>query len=369
MLSGGQVYKHVSLNAEEATIINVHLYSTMWNPHVLVLIICCTVSALLAVGFVIVRKNTSLRSAVAASLKAQITSRIFNEGRHQYDVSDLEQRVSQSYSLSNFTDSWYGIANDSFPEVFFSPQGIHDQADTVLIYVQSNPTHFAYRELIRRSWGSRNFYQIIPWEFQLYVIFVLGINIDVVVNPSLLSALVYENGIHHDILLYDFVDGYKNLTSKGFLAMSWIDAHFDNIKYVMKTDDNILLNTYEWLYQIHLMDIERCEVCIACSINKIFERKQYPHCKGRAYIFSIEALRKILSEYKQAVWKMREDVYFTGDLGYQKGVTLRDTLNFSSPAVNNVIVKGLAPAVDEAIHWDRNWLARFKQYQRLYANM
>ena len=343
-------------------------YLTMGNTRVLGIVIFSTVSTLLAIGIIILRYNT------VTSLRAQVGSLTFSDtpkpkaqrGPHQYGTSDLEQRVSERYTLSNFTDTWNGIVNSSLPDIFLAPGDIPDKPSTVLIYVHSTPTCFARRELIRRSWGSREAYNTLPWKFQPYVIFVLGINVEIAINASVISVLEHENEMHHDILLYDFVDSYRNLTSKGFLAMSWIDAHFDDVKYILKTDDDILLNSYEWLYQIHLMDVERCKMCICCSIHQKLRRKPYPHCKGRAYILSLGALRKILSEYKQAKWNVWDDVYFTGDLGYQKGVSLHDTKNFSSTAVK---VKELAPEIYDATQWERTWSTLFEHYQNIYANM
>ncbi len=186
------------------------------------------------------------------------------------------------------------------------------------------------------------------------------------VNPFVLRALFRENEIRHDLLLFDVVDSYGNLTSKGFLTMAWIDKHFHNVKYILKTDDDILLNTYEWLCQIHFLEANHCKVCMSCKKHPVLRRRPYPHCKGRGYMLSMGALHKILSEYKLARWNQWEDLFFTGILGYQKGISLHDMVNFSSTAANP---NQLANEIYDVKAWENTWLKISTRYQILYENM
>ena len=332
------------------------------------------VSVLLAVVLIIVKHDTVIamqrltgnlpvgESLVPKSAKALQTD--YHHGDYSKDVAYIEERVTRSYSMINFTDDWESIANDSLPEVFLSPQDISDKPTTVLIYVLSSPTSAGRRSLIRRTWGSKDACHNLPWHFQPIVLFILGVSFDVAMNPSLLSSLAHEHNIHNDILLFDFVDSYSNLTAKGFLALSWIDSHFEKVKYILKTDDDILLNIYEWLYQVHLMEVEGCEICICCRIHRVYHN-HYPHCKGRGYLMSRGAVRKMLSAYKRESWNPKEDLFYTGYLGYHQGIFLRDTANLSS---KEATTNDLAPEVYDPKKWMTAWAIKSAPYQQLYAN-
>ncbi len=303
----------------------------MCDTHIAKIAFLSVIAALFAINFVVVTYSSS------TFLNIQLTSLPLG-GRPEpkligsvdgnqpagrpVNVSYMEQRVIEAYSKYDYKKAWGGIANDSLPEVFLFPEGIPDQSTTVLIYVYSSPENTGRRKLIRRSWGSREAYSFVPYKFQPYVVFILGISLGIAKNPSTLRSLANESKIHCDMLLFDFADTYRNLTRKGFLALSWIDSHFKNVRYILKTDDDVFLNCYEWLYQVHMMEVGRCELCIYCKIHRVY-RRYYPHCKGIGYLMSRPAVRQILSEYKNASWFRAEDVFYTGDLGYQKGIALR----------------------------------------------
>ena len=48
--------------------------------------------------------------------------------------------------------------------------------------------------------------------------------------------------VHQDILQWDFMDTYNNLTIKSILALKWAPAFCSTAKFVIKMDDDVFLN-------------------------------------------------------------------------------------------------------------------------------
>jgi len=101
----------------------------------------------------------------------------------------------------------------------------------LLIMVTSAVAHEDRRLAIRNTWGR----QLTALRSKL--IFLLGQGRDQQ------SKIVEESELYHDIVQEDFEDTYHNLTLKTIMGLKWISIFCSQSKYVMKTDDDIFVNT------------------------------------------------------------------------------------------------------------------------------
>ncbi len=63
-------------------------------------------------------------------------------------------------------------------------------------------------------------------------------------NATLNKRIQLESNIYKDILQEDFNDSYRNLTLKGIMSLKWASKYCSNIKYFIKTDDDIIIDIF-----------------------------------------------------------------------------------------------------------------------------
>ncbi|XP_078614910.1 beta-1,3-galactosyltransferase 5-like [Branchiostoma floridae x Branchiostoma japonicum] len=107
----------------------------------------------------------------------------------------------------------------------------------LLIIVTSSPENYAQRSAVRQTWGNES---NVPGTV-IKTVFAVGKP----GNASTQRGLEYENKVHKDIIQEDFVDSYKNLTLKTVMCMRWASEFCPCAKFVMKADDDTLVNIYK----------------------------------------------------------------------------------------------------------------------------
>ncbi|EZA56538.1 hypothetical protein DMN91_001866 [Ooceraea biroi] len=68
------------------------------------------------------------------------------------------------------------------------------------------------------------------------------------------SALVDESRRFGDILQGDFLDTYRNLTRKHLMGLRWAVSNCRSVRYIMKMDDDIVVNLYGVLDKLHTVE-------------------------------------------------------------------------------------------------------------------
>ncbi|XP_038056642.1 beta-1,3-galactosyltransferase 1-like isoform X2 [Patiria miniata] len=104
----------------------------------------------------------------------------------------------------------------------------------LLVLVATSPANFKRRQAVRETWGS-------PAALDgraIVTLFLLGKT----VNSYLYRNVLKESAEHHDLLMEDFADRYKNLTLKTMMAMKWASTHCPQASFVMKTDDDMFVS-------------------------------------------------------------------------------------------------------------------------------
>ncbi|XP_052238502.1 lactosylceramide 1,3-N-acetyl-beta-D-glucosaminyltransferase A-like isoform X2 [Dreissena polymorpha] len=109
---------------------------------------------------------------------------------------------------------------------------------SVLIIVHTAPDHFEMRLAIRRTWANDTYYR----QYGVSrVLFLLGR----VEDATLQEKIEAEFKDYRDMLQGDFRDAYRNLTHKGVMGYRWITERCRNAKFILKTDDDIVVNMFQ----------------------------------------------------------------------------------------------------------------------------
>ena len=186
----------------------------------------------------------------------------------------------------------------------------------VLILISTSPQNKEAREAIRATWG-----KVCQGDnSKLKYLFVLG-NAS---NDELNGQLKKESDVHHDMIQVDFKDSYANLTYKTMMGLKWANEYCENAKYVMKTDDDMYLNTELLPLLIKQIPQENFlgGFCWGPSpphrdMNskwyvsyEMFRSSLYPSmCSGTGYILSSNIIPRILATSRNIPFFYLEDVY------------------------------------------------------------
>jgi hypothetical protein len=102
----------------------------------------------------------------------------------------------------------------------------------LLIAITSAPSNKDARMAIRQTWGHYS------QRSDVNIAFLLGSTDD----PQLVKELQDENKLYGDLICGRFLDSYNNLTLKTVSLLEWVDNYCKNIKFVLKTDDDMFIN-------------------------------------------------------------------------------------------------------------------------------
>lgn len=108
-----------------------------------------------------------------------------------------------------------------------------NQSYFLLVYVHSSPGNLKNRLLIRETWASY-------LKTGARTVFIVGLSTSSEIN----KLISLESSIYNDIVQADFIDSYRNLTYKGITALKWITEYCKNVDYVLKLDDDIVVNIF-----------------------------------------------------------------------------------------------------------------------------
>ncbi|KAG3275494.1 UDP-GlcNAc:betaGal beta-1,3-N-acetylglucosaminyltransferase 7 [Ictidomys tridecemlineatus] len=111
----------------------------------------------------------------------------------------------------------------------------------LLVVVKSVITQHDRREAIRQTWGRE-------WESAgrgrgaVRTLFLLGTASKQEERTHYQQLLAYEDRLYGDILQWDFLDSFFNLTLKEIHFLKWLDIYCPNIPFIFKGDDDVFVN-------------------------------------------------------------------------------------------------------------------------------
>jgi len=211
----------------------------------------------------------------------------------------------------------------------------------MIAYVHTAPDHYKRRMVIRQTWGDSSNYKV-----QMRLVFVMGSHSASAINRSnseIQQSLYFEAEEYADIVQEDFLDSYRNLTYKGIAALKWITNYCSRAKFVVKTDDDIFVNSFGLIARLKRLlkpkeangvavvptGVLMCLVWTGMIVMRegkwkvdVSEWKEstYPtYCSGSAFIMSTDVAISLhaISYHVPFFWV--DDFYVTGLLPLKLG--------------------------------------------------
>ncbi|CAI9715829.1 beta-1,3-galactosyltransferase 1-like [Octopus vulgaris] len=132
--------------------------------------------------------------------------------------------------------------------------------DFMIAYIHAAPENSKRRMAIRQTWGDKK----VLGKLKIKLLFVMG----VVNNRHVMDMVKVESARYNDILQTEFNDTYRNLNSKAMAALRWIATNCHNISYIMKTDDDILVDIFQVVKYLRYLQLYKYarEKFILCNV-------------------------------------------------------------------------------------------------------
>lgn len=222
--------------------------------------------------------------------------------------------------LIDLEDFKFTMNHDSCSGLDFQP--------LVVILIHSKPDHFRKRKVIRETWGEKD-----PRGLLLFVV-------GSVKSSKLQDDLDVENVEHNDLVQGNFHDSYRNLTYKHVMALKWFVYNCPNVTYLLKTDDDVFVNTpllYNYLEMATYSPNIVCSKLENPDVHRIASDKwyvtydeysgsHYPnYCMGYCILYPTELVSKIYREAQNSPYFWIDDVYITGIITSKLGISISTT--------------------------------------------
>ena len=261
-------------------------------------------------------------------IKTQVLQNFFNNTNYSNEsdpVYEIERNQINSHNFNYLINNEHQIC-ETRP----------NQEVLLLAFVLVSPKRFENRQAIRLTWANKSLFP------NLRTIFLVG-NSTEEVNQRLKE----ENDIYGDIIQEDFLDSYYNLTLKTIMGMKWVSKYCTKAKFVLKVDDDVIVNSFSLLNYLKSMNssLSNTMICRYNPNSKVPRDKlskfyvspeeysnEYfiPYCDGPAYLLSIDLADSL---YKQSLVQKLfkfEDVY-VGMLAANLNVSYVNIKNETSP--------------------------------------
>ena len=187
---------------------------------------------------------------------------------------------------------------------------------TLLILVVTSVGDFSLRNITRQTWAN---VQSLQTYDVTYAFFVGKTD-----NHTLNAQIRDESNQFKDIIQFDFIDTYRNLTYKTLSMLNWAHSFCSQAQFVMKTDSDVFINTpllkkilsyapisnFQGGYCWGISEPHR-ELTSKWFVSYREYRKQTfpPMCSGTGYVMSHDVITGIIEVSKNIPFFYLEDVY------------------------------------------------------------
>ncbi|KAM8745387.1 UDP-GlcNAc:betaGal beta-1,3-N-acetylglucosaminyltransferase 7 [Acanthopagrus schlegelii] len=116
----------------------------------------------------------------------------------------------------------------------------------LLMVIKSVATQHDRREVIRKTWGKE---QVVDGK-RVKLLFLLAKPPSEEERANHQKLVEYEDQIYGDILQWDFLDSFFNLTLKETHFLKWFHTYCPSVRYIFKGDDDVFVsveNIFEYL--------------------------------------------------------------------------------------------------------------------------
>ncbi|XP_029004844.1 UDP-GlcNAc:betaGal beta-1,3-N-acetylglucosaminyltransferase 7 [Betta splendens] len=184
-------------------------------------------------------------------------SKVKVSARRQQPIDNEQSRhrtwdVTSSNCSANLNltrQSWFTSLGDNFkqfmlyrhcryfPITFNHPEKCNGEV-YLLMVIKSVATQHDRREVIRKTWGKE---QVVDGK-KIKTLFLLGKPLNEAERANHQKLVEYEDYIYGDILQWDFLDSFFNLTLKETHFLKWFNIYCPSVRFVFKGDDDVFVN-------------------------------------------------------------------------------------------------------------------------------
>ena len=220
-----------------------------------------------------------------------------------------------------------------FAAVISSNKSCHTNEELFLfVYIHSSPANFQQRRLIRRTWGNVSLYT----EYTIQILFFIGLDMNISSQ-----AIEQESKDYNDIIQCGFIDSYRNLTYKAMTAMHYVLTHCRHAKFIMKSDDDALVNMYQLLPYLSSKYSHHKELLLGQALysrpirnnsgslsrwyvsRTDWSKDKYPQfVSGIAFMMSPDTVEKLYQHLLTTPMFWIDDVFITGIVRTRANITI-----------------------------------------------
>lgn len=190
--------------------------------------------------------KTSKRQLLPKALATRQKPRTTEDSRPStWDVTSSNCSANLNFS----SQDWFVSLEDNFKQFmlyrhcrYFPMTFNHPDKCTgevyLLMIIKSVATQHDRREVIRQTWGKE---QVLDGK-RIKTLFLLGKPSNKAERANHQKLVEYEDYIYGDILQWDFLDSFFNLTLKETHFLKWFHIYCPSVRYVFKGDDDVFVN-------------------------------------------------------------------------------------------------------------------------------
>lgn len=200
----------------------------------------------------------------------------------------------------------------------------------VLFFVHTSPSHRRHRAAYRDTLLHPRTRTFFNWTM---VFFVGDAGAD-----SLTSHWNHlEADTFGDLVIFSFLDTYRNLSAKFVGGMQWVTKYCQNTRYIVKLDDDVLVHPFRLIdyMRLHLQPKSRDLHCFIWDDAVVYRQSEspwyvpealfrsdhfYTYCSGRSVIMTWSVMRDLCRLSRLVPPYFSDDAYVTGDLALLAGV-------------------------------------------------
>ncbi|XP_060931306.1 UDP-GlcNAc:betaGal beta-1,3-N-acetylglucosaminyltransferase 7, like [Limanda limanda] len=194
-----------------------------------------------------------------------------------------------------------------FPMLINHPEKCTDGDVHLLMVVKSVIEQHDRREAVRKTWGKE---QTIDGK-KIKTLFLLGSPTTGKDTKNLQKLIEYEDRIYGDILQWDFMDTFFNLTLKEVNFLKWFGIYCSGVQFIFKGDDDVFVNTHNLLELIGFRVEERqdADLFVGDTISKaipirnrqskyyipkeLYDKPYPPYVGGGGFLMSSSLARRL----------------------------------------------------------------------------